>query len=181
MSSYSIKGIHPANEAVLYSDVYLVLLHATRIPPHLLVSVNGKIFSLGVKGPMVDDELSSIVKLIKQRRVPTIFVRLSVPPLFTIDDLRKEIRKYILAYPRVDIGIATCLTPIRDFCGSVYHTETERVNFVYELLPKLFNQKAAGESYHLFMEPYLVEANFALPQYSMNDIYEGIRSVSVAG
>ncbi len=176
-NNYSIAHILPANEAALYNDVYLVLLYATRIPPHLLVSVNGKIFSLGVKGPMIDDDLGSILKLIRQRQVPTIFTRLSVPAIFTIDDLRREIKKYVLAYPRVDIGIATCLTPIKDFCGSVYHTETQDVNFVYELLPRLFEQNVAGNSYHLFMDKYLVGEDFSLRKYSMSDIYEGIREV----
>lgn len=176
-SPYLISGLLPGYEAILHDGVYLILLHATRIPPHILVSVNGKLFSLGVKGPVVDDEWKATLRLIKKHQIPTVFIKLSVPHLFTLDDLRDEIKKYTLSYPRVDIGIATCLTPIKDFCASVYDTETANVNFVYELLPKLYEQKVAGSCYQMFLEKYLTLHQFKLPMYSMNDIFEGIRKV----
>ncbi len=178
LSHYSISNLLPADETLLLNDVYLILLHATRIPPHLLISVSGKLFSLGVKGPAVEDDLKMVLKFIRQKQTPTIFIKLSVPMLFTIQDLSNEIRKYTLAYPRVDVGIATCLTPIKDFCSSVYNTEIRKVNFIYELLPKLYEQKAAGNAYHLFLEKHLQQEKFCLPKYSMNDIYEGIRNAN---
>lgn len=177
-TQYCITNFLPADEAILLNDVYLILLHATRIPPHLLVAVNGKMFSLGVNGPMVDNDLTMILKYIRQKQTPTIFIKLSVPAIFTMDDIKKEIKKCTLAYPRADVGIATCLTPIKDFCSSVYRTETGNINFVYELLPKLHEQKAAGICYHMFLDKHLQQGTFFLPKYSMNDIYEGIRKVN---
>ena len=100
---------------VLGTGVYLIVLHARRVPPHLTLSVQGKLFSLSVKGPSVDGELSHLLRFIKQRSIETLFIKLAVPALFTIQQLRNEIKKYTLAYPRVDVGIATCLNPIKDF------------------------------------------------------------------
>ncbi len=150
-------------------------MYATRIPPHLVVAVNGKVFTLTIKGAMVDSELSALLKLIRKDRIATIFIRLAVPTVFTMDDLEKEIRKYTLAYPRVDIGIATCLAPVRDFCSLVYHTGKQDVNFIYELLPRLEQNNAISSSFHLNLEDHLSADSFALKKYSMNDIHEGIR------
>src|SRR5438105_3167223 len=107
-NNYTISNIQKAEDAILLSDVYLILLYANRIPPHLAVSVNGKLFTLTTKGATVDGELASLLRLIKKNAIETIFVRLNVPALFTIAQLRDEIKKFTLAYPRVDVGIATC-------------------------------------------------------------------------
>lgn len=176
---YKISNLLPANDAVLKNDVFLILLYATRIPPHLLVSVNGKIFTLSVKGATVDGELDALLTLIRKRNIETIFIKLSLPPLFTMEQLMEEIRISTLAYPRADIGIATCLTPIKDFCGTVYNTETRNVNLIFDLLPKLEECHALNGCYHLNLDKYLLENSFALNKYEVNDVYEAIRKSSL--
>lgn len=165
-----------ATDAVLLNDVFLVVLYATRIPPHLSLAVNGKLFSLSVAGATVDGELNALLKLIRRNQIATLFIKLEVPALFTLADLSREIKKYTLAYPRVDIGIATCLSPIKDFCSEIYDTDIKKVNFVYELLPKLYEQKVISCCYQLNLKSYTFENSFAMNKYSMNDIFEGIRS-----
>ncbi|MBL7892682.1 MAG: hypothetical protein JNL63_08630 [Bacteroidia bacterium] len=177
-NQYIIPNILPATEALLLNDVYLVVLYATRIPPHLAISVNGKLFTLTVKGATVDGELKALLKLIRQRNIDSIFIKLSVPAVFTLDQLRDEIKKYTLAYPRVDVGIATCLSPIKDFCSEVYEAEMQRVNYVFDLLPKLYERNVIASCYQLNLDRYLVGNSFYLSKYNMNDIYEGIRSAS---
>ncbi len=178
-NKYTITNILPAKEELLSNDIFLVVLYAARIPPHLAVSVNGKLFTLSVKGASVDGNLSSLLRLIHKQRIETVFIKLSVPALFTIDDLKEEIKKYTLAYPRVDIGLATCLAPIRDFCGSVYEPEMKHVNFVYELLPMLYEKNIITSCYQLNLDQLMLGNTFGMNKYSMNDIYEGIRSANL--
>jgi len=175
---YQIPNILPAQEALLLNDVFLVVLYATRIPPHLAVSVNGKLFTLTVKGASVDGELRALIRLIHKKNIESLFIKLAVPPVFTLSELNKEIRKYTLAYPRVDVGIATCLSPIKDFCSTVYETDMKNVNFVYDLLPRLYEQKIVTYCYQMNLDRYLKGNVFCLSKYSMSDIYEGIRSAS---
>ena len=174
-TNYTIRNIQKGDDALLLHDVFLIILYANRIPPHLAVSVNGKLFTLTTKGATIDGELSSMLRLLRKNNIETIFIRLHVPPLFTMDQLHDEIKKYTLAYPRVDVGIATCLNPIRDFCGAVYGQESVKANFIFELLPKLEHKEALGECYYMNMEKFMKQNSFALRIYSMNDIYEGIR------
>ena len=179
-NSYIIQNILPANELLLNNDVFLVVLYASRIPPHLAISVNGKLFTLTVKGATVDGELKALLTLIRQKKIDTIFIKLTVPSFFTIDQLKSEIRKYTLAYPRVDIGLATCLAPIKDFCSEVYEADMQKVNFLFDLLPELYKRNVISSCYQMNLDHYLVNNNFYLSRYSMQDIYEGIRSASTA-
>lgn len=177
--SYKISNLLPANEAVLMNDVHLVLLYATRPPPHLLISVNGKIFTLSVKGATVDGELPALLTLIRRKNIETLFIRLALPPLFTLDQLKEEIRACTLAYPRADIGIATCLSPIKDFCHTIYDTESRNVNLIFDLLPKLQERNAMKDCYHLNMEKHLSGNSLSLDIYEVNDVYEAIRKSSL--
>lgn len=180
-NTYTISNILPATEALLSNDVYLVVLYASRIPPHLAVSVNGKLFTLTVKGATVDGELKALLTLIRQKRIEAIFIKLAVPSFFTLDQLKNEIRKYTLAYPRVDIGLATCLAPIKDFCSEVYEADMQKVNFLFDLLPELYKRNVVSSCYQMNLDRYLVNNEFHLSLYSMQDIYEGIRSAATVG
>ena len=174
-NQYKLTGLIPADETLLYNDVYLVILYAARIPPHLAVTVNGKLFTLTVNGPAIDENLSVLLKAIKQKSIETIFIKLQVPALMTNDNLLDEIRKYIKIYPRVDINVATCLTPIKDFCASVYDMDIRNINFLYDLLPKLFEQKVIELCYQFNLNSF--DTNFYFEKYSMFDIHEGIRKM----
>jgi hypothetical protein len=178
-SNYKISDLTEASEGLLMHDVYLVLLNVTRVPPHLAIVINGKIFTLSVKGPTVEGDLRSLLRTIRQRAIETIFIRLTVPPLFTIAQLEEQVKQYMLSYPRVDVGLATCLAPIKDFCGSVYETETRNVNFIYELLPRLEEQKVIDSCYHLNLDKYLTDDVFLLRKYTMEDINDEIRKATL--
>lgn len=179
LRSYKIPNILPANEPLLAADIYLIVINAAQIPPHLAVSINGKLFTLTVKGAMVDGELAPLLQLIKKKSIETIFIKLAIPQLFTMDQLREEIKKHTLAYPRVDVSIATCLNPIKDFCSSVYETETKNINFLFDLLPQLYQQNIINSCYQMNLDKYLSNNAFYLNKYTMSDIYEGIRNAQL--
>ena len=177
--SYKMSNLLPATERLLMGDVFLVLLYVTRIPPHLIISINGKIFTISVKGATVDGELPALLTLIRRKNIETVFIRLALPPLFTLDQLKKEIRECTLAYPRAGIGVATCLTPIKNFCHSVYETESKNVNLIFDLLPKLQERNAMKDCYQMNLEKYLLNNAFSLHAYEMHDVYEAIRNSSL--
>ncbi|HVA98525.1 MAG TPA: hypothetical protein VNG53_06490 [Bacteroidia bacterium] len=178
LSDCLVENIFPANENLFLDDVFLVIIHATKIPPHLAVAINGKLFSLSVKGISMDGDLSNFIKLIHQKKIETLFIRLSVPEIFTINQLREEIKKCLLVYPKVDGENATCLTPIKDFCASIYQVPTEKINFVFDLLPELRKKNNVLNAYHFNLENQLINNTFILKKYTMHDIYQSIQSVN---
>jgi hypothetical protein len=180
VNTYSISNLLPVHDAVLLNDVYLVLLYANRIPPHLLIAINGKTFTLSVKGASVDGELAALLTLIRKKNIETIFIRLSLPALFTLDQLKEQIRACTLAYPSADIGIATCLSPIKDFCHSIYETEKQNVNLIFDLLPQLQAKNIIKECYQINLNHLVKESNtFKIKIYQVNDVFEAIRESSL--
>ena len=177
-TSYRISRLQLADEVLLGQGVYLVLLHAINVPPHLALLVNGKVFSLEVKGPTISMEMTSLLRLIHRKKVKSIFIKLSMPEIFTMEDLQQEVKKYFLSYPRIDNGIVTCLAPIKDFCTYVYQEDLQQVNFIFELLPKLEEQQVIDASFQLYLDEYLQEETFQLQRYSMEDVNESIRKAN---
>lgn len=176
MNAYNISNLQSVHDAELLNDVYLVLLYANRIPPHLLVAVNGKTFTLSVKGASVDGELAALLTLIRKKNIETIFLKLSLPPIFTINQLKEQIRACTLAYPRADIGIATCLSPINDFCHSIYNTQKKNVNLIFDLLPQLKEKKIIKKCYQMNLNHLVQDSNtFKIRVYQVNDVFEAIR------
>lgn len=161
------------------SGIYLVLLNVTRVPPHLAIAIDGKLYTLSVKGPAVEGEFGSLLRTVRQRSIESIFIRLAVPAEYTAAQLTEEMKKCVLAYPRVDVGLATCLAPIKDFCHSVFNIDTKKIHFIYELLPALSVINALAACHHLNLDEHLQENNFFLKKYSMDDINEEIKRASL--
>ncbi len=170
-----LRNILPANVLALKNDVFLLIVHANRIPPHICISVFGKIYSIGAKGHLIGSDLEPFIRTIQRNKIETLFVKLIAPEILTTNQIIETITKITLALPNLEPGTVTCLSPVKNFCKSIYLTETENVRFVFELIPKLENQKVLGQVYHLNMGKYfLKENNFLLNTYGMFEINEAI-------
>lgn len=175
-NSCLVHNILPVDNHPIKTEVYIVVMHASRIPPHILLCVHGKLFSLSVKGSLVDEDISVYLRTIKKHRIETLFIQLAPPPVFTMEQLQEIVTGITLSYDNLKPGLITCLTPVKDFCRSVYQTDTGNVKFIFELLPKLRQQGVTGNTYHLNMESRLKSTGniFALKTYSMFEVNEHI-------
>ena len=178
-STYQIKNIIEGDEAQLLHGVYIMLVNAARIPPHLGIIIDGNLYSLNVKGPTVDGDLSTMLRTIKQRNIESIFIKLHVPSSITNEQLSDAARKYVLAYPAVEAGRTTCLAPIRDLCSSMFGIPGHSANFIYELLPLLEEKELLASCYHLNLGNYLENGSFFLQRYTMEDIDNQIRMLKM--
>ena len=178
MSKYKIDHVEELNEAHLQEGVYLVLMHALTIPPHLLLIISGKVFSISTMGPAVDEEIRRYLTLIKKRRIKTLFIKIEIPELFTTTELQEKIRRITLEYPRVDVGVATCLSPIKDFCGETLMIDRDQILLVFDLLDSLKKHEAVSACYHLNLEQEIRLASISLDRYSVFEVNEAIFSVA---
>lgn len=170
---YKIANIQPLLDNTLNNGIYIVILYANRIPPHLALMIDGKVFSLSVNGPKVNMDVHDLSKLIQSKSIETLFFQLKDQEDHTFLQLIEKMRELTLTYPGLDAGGATCLNPIREFCHSVYKTDITGVNFIFDLLPKLGNVVIAH--FHLNMESSLSKGLFYLEKYTMKDIDNMIR------
>lgn len=179
MSNYQISDIEKLEEVYLQDGVFLVLMHALTVPPHLLLIVSGKVFSISTLGPAVDEDVQRYLNLIKKRAIKTLFVKMNLPQVFTKEELQKKLREITLAYPRVDVGLATCLSPIKDFCENFVKINKKDILLVFDLLDSLKTHEAIAACYHLNLDTELVESRLLLKRYSVFEVNEAIFSAAV--
>lgn len=180
LSTYTIKRVLLARQETLMEGAYLILLHARQSPPHIYLSIAGKLFSIGVNGPSVDARLSSMLRYIHARKIETLFLEMILPPIVSVPELIDRIRTIVLNYNRVEAGVATCLTPVRDFCHEIYGTGTRKINLIFDLLPKLREKGGLGSVSQLYLDDALRQGDFEMNRYKVSDIYESIHKARAA-
>jgi hypothetical protein len=174
MSRYYISNIQPAGEEQLYKGTYILLSGILNIPPHLSLLVDGKVFSLEIRGPRLALPFSVQLKQIRSKKTGCLFVRLNTDLLIHGQAVYSRAVHHTLAFSRLEPGITTCLSPIRNFCADLLNINTEKVHFIYDLLDELEKQQKIAGYFHLNMEPFLLNGSFGLSRYSLADIYESI-------
>ena len=171
--SYQIKFKDQFNETELDKGLYITIIHATRIPPHIGLIADGNYCSLSVKGQDINTSVSALLKNSIIRKIPTIFVKIKPHPTFSYTYLREHFITNVQLFPRVDVGVATCLSPITMFFEEVYSIPMKEVNYLYELLPVLESNGLIESSSSLFIDTI----NYRLPLYTNTEIDKGIKKV----
>jgi hypothetical protein len=157
--------------------VYLVILHAGSKPPHMGLMIGGLYSSLSVKGKDLDIPAVALMKNIRQRKIVSLFVELKSHPIHTLQTLNSSFKSSIHIFPRVDIGIATCLTPILLFLAGRYSVQTGDIDYLYQLLPRLKEEGWISKTQALFADEQIKGGEFELPYYTKEEIYKGIEQV----
>lgn len=177
---FEVKGIMPAQALELYSGAYLLLLDAGKIPPHLSLVVNGKVFALTIKGPKIEKPLETQLSFIRQYAIPSLFIQLKADLTVHKEVIYKKAADSTLIFERVEAGLATCLSPLKKFCSDIFSLELDKVNFVYELIDELEKRSLIEQKLQINMESLVQNATFKIMKYSMQDIYERIYSAEFA-
>ncbi len=178
MNSYTLSHIAPANPELLRKDVFIVLLHATRIPPHIGMLTNGFYHSLSVKGQDLDVPIDILWKGVVQRKIPSLFIKIRSLRDSTPELLSGEFKKHVRCFNRVDRGVATCLSPLKLFFAEQFGLSMEKVNYLYELLPLLESKELIGQVFGYGLDVH-TESSFTLPYYTMDEILKGIEAVRI--
>ena len=77
MSIFTINNINAlTHDEFLNNGIYLHIVHATTVPPHLVLSINGKIFSLSTKGPSLDGSMEQNLRFLRFKNIKTLFVEI---------------------------------------------------------------------------------------------------------
>jgi len=174
MSDFKILNLQPLKEEQLYEGVYLLILNARLVPPHLLLTVAGKVYGISTKGPSFDKDVNIYLNHIKKRNIESVFVKLKLPSIYTDKQMLDSVREVVKAYPRVDIGAATCLSPIKDFMNFNYQTEVHDVHLIFDLLPKLQEQDIIEGYYQMNLEFVMNRGDLLMKRYTVFEVNEAI-------
>lgn len=121
----------------IQKGVYLVLLNANLVPPHIGMLIDGSYHSLTIKGQEVAIKGSVLVKNISLRKIPTVFIKIKKHPVFSNHYLSETFIEQVKLFDKVNDETNTCLSPIRLFFEEFYAIPKERIKLVFDLLTSL--------------------------------------------
>lgn len=170
---YILKINKSFSEHDLQNGLYIAVVDATRIPPHIGMIVDKKYHSLSIKGQDINIPVAVLLKNSYIRKIPTLFIKIKSHPTFSDTYLREHFITNVQAFERVDVGVATCLSPIKLFFEEVYNLSMNNVNYLYQLLP-LLEVEGLIES---VSSMNLDEKNYQLSVYTNKEIDAGINNV----
>ncbi|MCE3279131.1 MAG: hypothetical protein K0S44_1322 [Bacteroidetes bacterium] len=150
----------------LQKGVTIVILHATRIPPHIGIISGKKYHSLSIKGQEINQSTETFIKNIKIRKIPSLFLRVKDHPVLSNGYLTEHFILNVQEFPKVESGKATCLSPVKRFFEDNYHIPSDSVHFIFELLSKLEEKDLIEHVSSLFIGGNCLD----LPIYTDNDI-----------
>ena len=139
---------------------YILLIRPEHIPPHLALMVQGKYFSMSVKGHSLGEDGLVWKEKLNRKKISVLWVE--VEPL-SIDLVNEYFKKSIAD---TALGQVTCLYPIR----TIFNIEA---SFIFELIPKL---SAAGKLLSFSMTPK-VKSPIEIPEYTTEEILQYIKSL----
>lgn len=175
MGNYSLKNISPLGETDLSQSVFIILFNVKNIPPHLLLSVEGKIYSITDSGRQMGSSLDKLLLFIKRKNVPTIFVEWNKLSSLQVVKLTSLVSNVFKKYDRVVEGKVSCLFPIRDLVAEVLGDEMRKADFIFELLPLMEKENAIGKIFEMNMGNAVVDGEFELLTYTDADLKVALR------
>ncbi len=121
----------------LQKNLWIVLLHANRIPPHVGLIINGNYNSLTIKGHELDIDLDVLLKTISQKKIETMFIKLVHHPVFSYDYQLQIFKEYIKKFNQVKAFEASCLSPIKLFFQEFYALQLNETELLFEFMQRL--------------------------------------------
>ncbi len=174
-----IKITQEFTEEKLNKGLWLVLINAKRIPPHVGMLFNGRYYSLNVTGQEINIRMQALLKRIRIQKIKAVFVQLKPHPVFSPDYLCGYFAILVQKHPRVNLNGITCFTPVRSFFTENYALCENDLKFLYHLFPQLYAQDVISGAMSVNLEENETEAEnvFRLPVYTNEDIEDKLRTV----
>jgi hypothetical protein len=160
----------------LLKGTWIVVLHASRVPPHIGIIVDGNFNSLTIKGHELDINTDVLLKTIQQKRIESIFIKLNKHPVFSSDFQKEIFQFHIKQFNQVKVNEATCLSPVKLFLQEFYALSIHSNELFFELLNRLIENNYISNSFGLNIESKISNGLFSFPIYSNSELQEIIKT-----
>lgn len=139
MYSFHVDGWKSFTEEEINQGIYLWVIHADKIPPHIGISKNGAYYSLKVSGKDEHIAVNTLRGLLDAKKIPTLILKTSE------NSIRyQQLSEVFDTYTSAEAGRFTCLTPITQ----IYFSEPQDL-ILAELLNLLNEAGVLEEIYGL--------------------------------
>ncbi len=174
MNHYPIHITSEITAEKLQKGLFIFIFRATRIPPHIGVIANGRLYDITSVGPNIDLRVSDFYRTVLKRKTEVLFVELNQPNLnIDINQVMTEkVREYWKVTPET-----SCLSPIKDFIHDVYGIDVSASKFIFELLPVLYEKQLIDGVSQLNLSNKITNNAFELTKYTEEDIEKCIAAL----
>lgn len=149
--------IREFDESILNKGIYLSIVHANKIPPHIGVVVDGKYFSLKAKGKDENVPVKELLRILNRKNIVSLFVSISI-------DLSNE--KVLQVFDGFEKAIAyesSCLSPVKQLF---------ELGEGIQMLGDLLNELAEKKLISLVYGCNVLDDYKGIPKYNINAIHE---------
>lgn len=171
-SPYTINISDSFNQEDLNKNTWLVILHASRTPPHVGILINGNYNSLTIKGHELNIDIKVLLKTIQQKKIETLFIKLKKHPVFSAEYQKEICHFYIKQFNQVKANEASCLSPIKLFIQEFYAVQENKNELLFELVERLKQNQYITLTQGLNIENSVEDNEFLLPMYSNAELQE---------
>ncbi|TND06554.1 MAG: hypothetical protein FD123_3489 [Bacteroidetes bacterium] len=174
-AGFAFPEISVWDPAKTAEGLWLILLKATRVPPHLGILADGRWFTLDINGAKVNGDGERLLQAVQRKKIPAAFVRFAWPRGLSKEKAQDLLTEIFSVYQPLGETPATCFSPIRDFCEKIYGEQYRQPQFVFQLLRQLEKDGLFNEVSGL----HVANKNFVLPHYDMQAVRNSIASAKL--
>lgn len=175
---YTLSIADSFDQNYLYKNTWLVILHASRTPPHIGLLIDGSYNSLTIKGHELNVQLNILLKTIQQKKIETLFLKLKKHPVFSTDYQKEICQLYIQQFTHVKANEASCLNPIKLFLQEFYaiSQSTDKEELLFELIERLKQNQYIELTCSLNLNDKIEHGEFSLPMYTNQQLQDVIKA-----
>ena len=174
-SPYKIKVSNISDLQELSKNTWIVILHASRTPPHIGILVDGNYNSLTIKGHELNINISVLLKTIQQKKIESLFIQLKRHPVFSTNYQLEICQHHIKQFIQVN-NEATCLSPVKLFLQEFYVIPLHEKELLFELVERLKQNDYIHKTIGFNVEENISHEEFQLPIYSNTELQKVIET-----
>lgn len=175
-SPYTLTVSETFSEEELCKGAWLVILNASRTPPHVGLMIDGNYNSLTIKGHELNIHSSVLLKTIQQKKIESLFIKLKQHPVFSSEFQKEICQDYIRQFSQVKANEASCLSPIKLFLQEFYAITENKQELLFELVERLKQNQYISLTFGLNVDQKLEHNEFSLPMYSNEELQKIIKA-----
>lgn len=173
-SPYTLALTTETDETQLLRGSWLMILHASRIPPHVGMMIGGCYSSLTIKGYELNVKAEVLLQTISRKKIEALAIQLVKQPVFSEGYQREVLDLYIRQFPKVEAHRASCLSPVKLFLQEFYAIPDQPKELLFEITERLKQNHYIHKTLGFNLKEGLSEGDYSLPVYSHERLKEVI-------
>lgn len=164
------------DNTVLTKGTWLVVLHASRIPPHVGLMIGGNYNSLTIKERELNVSSEALLKTISQKKIEALFLKIVKHPVFSSDYQLSTFQEQLNLFTAVKQNEATCLSPLKLFFEEFYAIRNNKEQLIYDFADELFQNDYISQAIGINIKKRKEDNIFTLPHYTNEELQARIKN-----